>query len=308
MTQLSTRSGRAITIGAGSGTAWKDVKRGDPSNTEGHNQITDRLVFSIKTGYNNLDSAEAYTTHPEVGRAIEHSGVPREDLWVATKYSAYSEFIQKKAFNPHDFVEQALAELNTDYLDLLLIHHPFFDKDKSNYDLELLWKEIVDVHKLGKVRYIGVSNFAVNHLEQIIAVSNRENGALPVVNQIEFHPYLQNQSPGIREFAKANNIAIQGYGPLTPLFRINDAEGHEVAHPLQQVLPDLANKYGRTEAQILLRYTLQKDVLPITISSKEQRIHQAFEVYDFVLEDADVALIDIEGSKFPYRAFFKKQF
>ncbi|KAK6456145.1 aldose reductase [Scheffersomyces xylosifermentans] len=310
---FKTKSGDPITIGAGSGSKWGRSKRGDPSNEAVLNEIVDKLTYSIKVGYNHLDTAEIYTTHPEVSKAIKKSGVEREKLWITTKYFIGSFFIDKKAESPQEFLDQTLKELNTDYIDLLLIHHPFFEKEhsKNQYDVEKLWKEIIEVQKTGAVRYIGVSNFDVPNLKKVIEISKSEGKEhFPVVNQIEYHAYLQNQSPDVVQFSQENGILVESYGPLTPLVRVVDDETKEeiVDHPLKRLLPELATKYGRTEAQILLRYVLQKNVLPITISSKEERIKQAIEIYDFELSQADVDLIDSEGSKFPYRAFFKDQF
>ncbi|ABN67666.1 aldose reductase [Scheffersomyces stipitis CBS 6054] len=308
---FKTKSGTSITIGAGSGTAWKSVKRSDPDNQVNLDRIVDKLSYSIKKGYNHLDTAEVYTTHPEVGRAIKKSGTPREDLWITTKYNPSSRVAEKKDHSPVELVESALKELNTDYIDLLLIHHPFFkpEQTKYNYDLVSLWQDVIKVKKSGAVRYIGVSNFTVDHLKTIIPVSETEGKEfLPVVNQIEFHPYLQNKE--IVQFSQKNGILVEAYGPLTPLFRIVDEKSNkEVAdHPLAKLLPQLSEKYGKTQAQILLRYALEKNVLPITTSSKEERIDQALNIYDFDLSKQDVDLIDSEGSKFPYRAFFKTYF
>ncbi|KAK6201481.1 aldose reductase [Scheffersomyces amazonensis] len=307
---FKTKSGEPITIGAGSGTAWKAYKRNDPENAEIQNEIIDKLAYSINIGYNHLDTAEVYNTHPEIAKAVIKSQVPREKLWITTKYIAASPHISKKEGNPATFVKKALEELGTDYIDLLLIHHPFFDKSTSNITLEEAWQEIIDAKKAGHVRYIGVSNFAVEHLKRIIAVSEKEGkDYYPVVNQIEYHPYLQNQSENIVEFSKENGILIEAYGPLSPLFRIVDDDGKEIEdHPLKSVLPELAKKYNKTPAQVLLRYTLDKGILPITTSSKSERIKEALEIYDFKVSKDDVALIDEEGAKFPYRSFFKGRF
>ncbi|KAK6454770.1 aldose reductase [Scheffersomyces xylosifermentans] len=311
---FKTKSGDPITIGAGSGTAWKSFKRGDPSNEDNLNEIVDKLAFSIKAGYNHLDTAEVYTTHPEVGKAIKKSGAPREKLWITTKYITSSPHINKTAESPQEYVDETLKELGTDYIDLLLIHHPFFEpqQSKNGYDIKKLWKEFIDVKKTGAVRYIGVSNFTVDHLKSIIEVSEEQGGRefYPTANQIEFHPYLQNQSPGIVQFAQENGILIESFGPLTPLFRIidEDTKKEVVDHPLKTVLPELAKKYNKTEAQILLRWVLEKKALPITTSSKEDRIKEALEIHKFELKPEDVELIDTEGAKFPYRAFFKGRF
>ncbi|KAK6462300.1 aldose reductase [Scheffersomyces coipomensis] len=308
--QFKTKSGEPITIGAGSGTAVKALKRADPTNTELLDGIVDRLTYSINVGYNHLDTAEVYTTHPEIHKAVVKSKAPREKLWITTKYIAASPHVGKTSGSPSKFVKEALEELDTDYIDLLLIHHPFFTTDSAGIELEDAWKELIDAKKAGHVRYIGVSNFAVEHLKRIIAVSEKEGKEYyPVVNQIEYHPYLQNQSEGVVDFSKEHGILIEAYGPLTPLFRITDESGNVIEdHPLKPILPELSKKYKKSEAQVLLRYVLDKGILPITTSSKNERIKEALEIYDFKLSKDDVELIDTEGAKFPYRAFFKGRF
>lgn len=303
-TNLFTKSGKPLRIGTGTGTKWKDLKRSDTSNSDA---IVDSLKLALDLGFYHIDTAEAYTTQPEVAKAVKQSGQKREDLWLTTKYSpGGNSYFDKKATGPAHFVDLALEELDTDYIDLVLLHHPFFDKDE-NYSLESAWKELISAQKAGKVRYIGASNFAVEHLQAVIAASDGPQH-FPVLNQIEFHPYLQNQSPDIVKFSQDNNILVEAYGPLTPLFRIKK-DGQDVDdHPLAEVLPSLAANYGRTPAQILLRYALQKGILPVTTSSKPDRIKESLQIYEFELTPQDVEKIDTVGNSFPYRAFFGGKF
>lgn len=294
-----TKSGLPLKIGTGSGTKWKELKRSDVSNS---NAIIESLKIALDLGFNHIDTAEAYTTQPEVAAAIKQSGKNRQDLWLTTKFSpGGTSYFKKEATGPGHFVDLALKELNTDYIDLVLFHHPFFDKD-PDYTLESAWKELIAAQKQGKVRYIGASNFAISHLQAVIDVSDAPQHR-PVFNQIEFHPYLQNQSPGVVKFCQDNNILVEAYGPLSPLFRVKK-DGKEVDdHPLTQLLPELAAKYGRTPAQILLRYTLEKGILPVTTSSKPDRIRESLLIYEFALDPEDVKKIDVVGESFPYRGF-----
>lgn len=296
---LSTKSGLPLRIGTGTGTKWKDLKRNDISNA---NSIVEALKIALDLGFNHIDTAEAYTTQPEVAAAIKQSGKNRHDLWLTTKYSpGGNSYFKKEATGPGHFVDLALKELDTDYIDLVLLHHPFFDKDPS-HTLESAWKELIVAQVQGKVRYIGASNFAVSHLQAVIDVSNAPQH-YPVFNQIEFHPYLQNQSPDVVKFCQDNNILVEAYGPLSPLFRVKK-DGKEVDdHPLTKLLPELAAKYNRTPAQILLRYTLDKGILPVTTSSKPDRIKESLEIYEFALDPEDVKKIDVVGESFPYRGF-----
>lgn len=240
-------------------------------------------------GLNNIDTDEAYTTHAEVGEAIKEINLPREDLWITTKISPHS-----LTNGPLEFVDIALNDLDTEYIDLLLIHSPFLEYGIDTIDVEAYWKEMIQAKISGKVLNTGVSNFAISHLRRLFKVSESDD-FFPKVNQIEFHPYLQNQSSDIVQFCKTNDIQLEGYAPLTPLFRLDD----KIEHPLKNFLIKLVKKYAKTKAQILLRYTLQKGFIPITTSSKFERI--SIEIYDFELSDEDVELIDQKGSRYTLR-------
>ncbi|CAK7901907.1 NADPH-dependent conjugated polyketone reductase C2 [[Candida] anglica] len=306
-TNFKTKSGIPITLGTGTGTKWKDLKRSDPQNQDGLDAIVQSLVDALESGYNHIDTAEAYTTHPEVARAIAQTGKNREDLWITTKYSPGSKNFPPSSKGPLDFLDKALKELETEYIDLLLIHHPFLTPDHSvGYTIETAWQELEEAKKSGKVREIGVSNFRKIDLEKIAKIST----ITPAVNQIEFHAYLQDQSPDIVKYSQDNGILIEAFGPLSPIFRIKDEKtGEEITdHPLTKVLPELSTKYNKTDAQILLRYTLQKGILPITTSSKKDRIQQTLQVYEFELDQEDFDRIDQEGAKFHNRAYFNGAF
>jgi 2-dehydropantolactone reductase len=306
---FTTVSGLPITIGTGSGTKWQWSKKGRSEQEQNtiHQDLVDLLLLAIKNGFNHLDTAEFYSTQPEIGAAIKQSGVDRNDLFVTTKYSPGFHTFEAVSDGPTACIENALKELQTDYIDLFLIHAPFFDEKLSRgQTLENAWKEMLEIKKSGKVRYIGVSNFSVDHLKTIFAISGVSD-LYPVVNQIEFHPYLQEQTPGIVQFAKDNNILLEAYSPLTAISRV-EVGGKSVDHPLKHLLPKLSEKYSKTPAQILLRYTLQKGLLPITTSAKEERIKQSLEIYQFHIDEDDVALIDSEGAKFKHRNFFADKY
>ncbi|OBA21647.1 Aldo/keto reductase [Metschnikowia bicuspidata var. bicuspidata NRRL YB-4993] len=308
-TKLTTKSGNAVRLGTGSGTKWQIIKKARDASLQNTlvDELVDNLVTSVQNGFRHLDTAEIYTIHPEIAEAIKKSGVAREDLFVTTKYNPGIE--QRHAFykSGAESVDAALKEPDVEYIDLFLIHYPFFQKEYSHgQSLEDVWADLIQAKKDGKVRFIGGSNFTVDHLKLLSLVAGGDPEYSPQVNQIEFHPYLQNQSEGIREFAKENEILLEAYGPLSPLFRIVDSDGKEVVdHPLKPVMPRLAEKYGKTDAQILLRYTLQKGLLPITTSLQSDRQKEALAVYDFALDDEDVQLIDDTGSQFHFRGFFK---
>lgn len=314
---LTTKSGIPVTFGTGTGTKWQWLKKGRGDEHEGtiDQKLVDLILLAIDAGFNHIDTAEFYTTQPEVGAALKQSGKNREDLFVTTKYSPGHAKFAALSHGPKDFFKKALVDLGTSYIDLVMIHHPFFTADSPNsfgYSLGSAWKELVELKKEGVIRYLGVSNYAVKHLEETFAAVDHNPEYYPIVNQIEFHPYLQNQSDGIREFAAKHNILIEAYGPLTPLFRLKKkgANGEEelISHPLQQLLPELGSKYSKTDAQILLRYTYQKGILPVTTSSQRQRLTEALDVVNFDLEQSDIDEIDKVGASFFYRGFFEGEF
>lgn len=314
---FKTKSGKPITIGYGSGTAWQWKKKLRPEG-EKHTivqELVDQVALALTGGtgkastdgpkFNHIDTAEIYTTHPEIAAGIKKSGIKREDVWITTKYCTGFGSFEAPSLNAGIFIEKALKELETDYIDLLLIHSPFLNAHGET--LESTWGHFVAAKKAGKVREIGVSNFALNHLDRIFKVAGSPEFH-PVVNQVEFHPYLQNQSKGLLEYSQKHNILVEAFGPLSPLFRVKK-DGEVVEdHPLKTLLPELADKYGKTEAQILLRYTLQKGILPITTSSKADRIKQSLEIYEFELDSGDVKAIDLVQEKFKFRGFFEQFF
>lgn len=305
--QLTTKSGQPIKIGTGTGTKWQWLKKGRDSDQQNHvlPVMVDYLVEAIENGFRHIDTAEIYTTHAEVAAAIKKSSVKREDLFIATKYNPGAPHHKADYGSLRESVDGALSDLGTDYIDLFLIHFPFFENDLSQgQTLASAWLDLMAAKRAGKVRHIGVSNFARSHLEEVMALAGKETWLYPEVNQIEFHPYLQDQSLGIRQFCHENTILLEAYGPLSPLFRMKK-DGVDIEdHPLKHELPKLASKYAKTDAQILLRYTLQKGLLPITTSSKSQRQKEALAVYDFELSPDDVSLIDATGAAFSFRGFF----
>lgn len=307
---FTTKSGKPITLGTGTGTKWQWLKKGRPEEEQNTltTELVDLILLALENGYNHIDTAEVYTTHPEVAAAVKKSGIAREDLFITTKYTPGFRTFPAISSGPTEFIDRALKELETDYVDLFLIHSPFFEEKVSRgQTLESAWAEVIDAKKAGKVRHIGVSNFSKEHLERTFKVAGNPD-FYPKVNQIEFHPYLQNQSPGIIKFAQENDILIEAYGPLSTLFRIKQNGVDVEDHPLKELIPKLAEKYGKTDAQILLRYTLQKKILPITTSSKLDRIRQSLEVYNFEISDEDVAEIDKTGSSYHFRQFFVEEY
>lgn len=293
-------------IGYGTGTKHQWIKKSRPEEERStiHEGLADDFSNAFKRGFRHIDTAEVYTTHDEVGaalkKAIKESGLQRSDFFVTDKY--HTGFTSKRlgittyanTSGPYESINVALKELDTEYIDLYLIHQQFFvDELTHGLTIENAWLEMEKAFDEGKVRHIGVSNFDKEHLQRIIKVGKYK----PQVLQIEFHPYLQNQSEGIIEFAKEQDILVEAYSPLAPLSRAPEG-------PLKDVLPALAEKYGKTDSQILLRWTYQQGILPLTTTSNEKRLDESLQIFAFELEQEDVDKIRDVGNTFKFRGFF----
>lgn len=227
---------------------------------------------AIECGYTHIDCAAIYGNEKEVGLGIKESNVDRKNLFVTSKLwndvRGYQETID--AFN------QTLSDLQLDYLDLYLIHWPRPVKYHDNYIEKNIesWKAMEDLYKQGKIKAIGVSNFKVHHMEEIM--KNCE--IKPMVNQIEFHPSCLEKE--IRDFCKKENIVVTGYSPLAngKVFECKE-------------LVEFSEKYGVSIAQLCIRYALQHDVIPLVKSVTKERIKANLNV-NFVISDEDMEKID----------------
>ena len=227
---------------------------------------------AIECGYTHIDCAAIYGNEKEVGLGIKESNVDRKNLFITSKLwndvRGYQETID--AFN------QTLSDLQLDYLDLYLIHWPRPVKYHDNYIEKNIesWKAMEDLYKQGKIKAIGVSNFKIHHMEEIM-----ENCEIkPMVNQIEFHPSCLEKE--IRDFCKKENIVITGYSPLAngKVFECKE-------------LVEFSEKYGVSIAQLCIRYALQHDVIPLVKSVTKERIKANLNV-NFVISDEDMEKID----------------
>lgn len=229
---------------------------------------TASVLHAIKSGYRSIDTAAVYKNEEGVGKAIKECGVPREELFITTKvWNADQGY--EETLNAFD---TSMKKLGLDYLDLYLIHWPVpqFDKFIDTYKaLEKLYQE-------KRIRAIGVSNFQIEHLERLMA----ECEVKPVLNQIECHPYLT-QKP-LKEFCETHSIYVESWSPLQ--------SGGQVLN--NQVILDLAAKYGKTPAQIILRWHLEENCIVIPKSITPSRIEENFHVFDFKLTKEDVELIN----------------
>ncbi|WP_066250809.1 aldo/keto reductase [Neobacillus drentensis] len=232
--------------------------------TEGE-EVIQSVKAAIKNGYISIDTAAIYGNEEGVGQAIKESGVPREDLFITTKLWNSEQGYESTlaAF------ETSMNKLGLDYLDLYLIHWPGKDKYKET------WKAFEKLYKDGRVRAIGVSNFLVHHLEDLLSSAEIK----PMVNQVEFHPHLTQKE--LLAFCKNEGIQLEAWSPLK--------QGQLLSEP---VLEDLAHKYNKSVAQVILRWDLQHGVVTIPKSIKEHRIIENANIFDFELSAEDMEKID----------------
>lgn len=236
---------------------------------EDNEEVENAVLAAIGAGYRLIDTASVYKNEAGVGRAVKRSGVPREELFITTKVWNNAQRVGDVA----GAFDRSLSRLGLDYVDLYLIHWPvpgcFADT----------WKALEKFHKAGRARSIGVSNFHIHHLEDLCKVSD----VAPAVNQIEYHPLLDQSE--LLDYCQASGIAVQAYCPL--------ARGAYLDNP---VIAELATKYGKTPAQIGLRWIVQRKVSAIPKSVHPERIESNTQIFDFQLTSDEMKRIDAESS------------
>lgn len=230
-------------------------------------QTTDAVRSAIEAGYRSIDTAAIYGNEAGVGRALATSGVPREELFLTTKlWNADQGYDSTLAA-----FDASVAKLGTDYVDLYLIHWP-----TPARDLYLdTWRALAKLLADGRTRAIGVSNFQPAHLRRLLDHS----GVVPVVNQVELHPYLQQGE--LRDFHAQHKIATEAWSPL--------AQGALLQDP---ALAAIAQRHGRTPAQVVLRWHLQLGNVVIPKSVTPARIRENIDVFDFTLTPEDIEAIN----------------
>lgn len=230
------------------------------------------VVTAIENGYRMIDTAEAYGNEKEVGKAIKQSGIDRKELFLVTKVNF------KSYENAEQTVLQSLQNLQTDYIDLLLLHWPF-----ANY--YAAWRSLEKLYADGKIRAIGVSNFEPDQLLDLIAY----NKVIPAVNQIETNLYCQRSTE--REWMNKKQTAHMAYAPL--------GQGNRNEMYQEPAVLALAEKYNKTPAQIMLRFLTQKDIAVIPRSTRPEHIKENFNLFDFALTTEEIAQLTMLDKKEP---------
>lgn len=228
-------------------------------------EVINAVKEALNHGYRHIDTAAIYENEEGVGEGIRQSNVPREDVFLVSKVWNTDQGYETTL----EAFEASLNRLGTDYLDLYLIHWPKGDLSKDT------WRALESLYREKRVRAIGVSNFLKHHLEDLLGTAE----IVPMVNQMEFHPYLVQQE--LMDFCSSHQIQYEAWSPLMQ-GNIFDLD----------IMKDMAAKYNKTIAQIVLRWDLQKGVVTIPKSSKKERIKANSELFDFTLSDEDVKLLD----------------
>jgi 2,5-diketo-D-gluconate reductase A len=228
-----------------------------PNGPETENAVR----WALELGYRHIDTAQAYGNEESVGRALRDSSVPREEVFVTTKFYPARE-------DPKAEVQRSLERLGVDQLDLYIIHWPQGGPIWA-------WPGMERAHELGYARSIGVSNYSVSQLDELMSVAEIP----PVVNQVQFSPFEYRRK--LLEACEDCNLALEAYSPLGTGRHLSDRRVREIAE-----------RVGRTPAQVLLRWCVQRDLVVITKSTHRERIEENAQIFDFTLSDGDMTELD----------------
>lgn len=228
-------------------------------------QAIDSILYALEIGYRHIDTAAMYENEMEVGKAVRESGIPREEIFVTTKLwnsdHGYDNTI--KAF------QRSLERLGLDYVDLYLIHWPV-----ENLRLES-WRALERLYSDGLCKAIGVSNYMKRHVDEIL----NNFSIVPAVNQVEFSPFLYLKE--LQNYCESKGIALESYSPLTKGYRLNEPR-----------LIEIARRYDKSTSQILIRWCLQKGMIVIPKSSRNEHIKENADIFDFEISEADMLALD----------------
>ncbi|CAB4405626.1 unnamed protein product [Rhizophagus irregularis] len=226
------------------------------------------VTWALEAGYRHIDTAALYKNEADVGIAVNKSGIPREEIWITTKIWDSDQGYEKTL----QAAERSLEKLQSEYIDLLILHSPLPGSQlrKESYDA------LQQLVRLGKVKSIGVSNYSVKHLKELL---EQKPEIKPTVNQVEIHPWLTRND--ITTFCLQNDIVVEAYSPLT--------KGKKLKDP---TLVQIAERYNKSSAQILIRWGLQHGFVTLPKSINKDRIIQNTDVYDFEIREEDMKILD----------------
>ncbi|KKQ87436.1 MAG: hypothetical protein UT09_C0016G0004 [Parcubacteria group bacterium GW2011_GWF2_38_8] len=236
-------------------------------------EMVKAVKWALRAGYRLIDTASQYGNEEGVGEGIRESGLKREEIFITTKLWNTDQGHN----NALRAIDASFKKLGLDYVDLYLIHWPTADGEgvASINKREETWKAMEEIYKSGKAKAIGVSNYTIAHLEEM----KKYVKVMPAVNQVEFHPFLYQEE--LLNYCKENGIQFEAYRPLTKGEKIND-----------KTITEVAKKYGKTNAQILLRWSLQHGCITIPKSVHKERIEENINIFDFELKEEDMSRLD----------------
>ena len=222
----------------------------------------DAVLAALDAGYRHIDTASIYGNEGSIGKALKKASIPREDIFITTK------LWNDDHDNPQKALSDSLRKMQLDYVDLYLIHFPTLERNNS-------WKILEGIYGEGKAKSIGVSNFTIRHLKQLLEKAE----IAPSVNQVEFHPYLYQKE--LLDFCNEKGIWLEAYSPLTHGYKLKD-----------QKLVKIARRYNKSTAQILIRWGLQHNLIVLPKSEKKARITENSLVFDFEISEHDMKTLD----------------
>jgi len=224
--------------------------------TPSGNICEEAVLAALETGYRHIDTAAIYENEESVGAALKKTSIPREEIFITTKLWNSDHDDPEEAFN------ESLKKLQLDYVDLYLMQNAS-------------WKILEKINKEGKAKAIGVSNFTIRHLKELL----EKTEIVPAINQVEFHPYLYQKE--LLDFCNEKNIKLEAYSPLTHGHKLKDIK-----------LVEVAKKYNKSSAQILIKWGLQHGLVVIPKSSKKERIIENSSIFDFEISKEDMKKLD----------------
>jgi diketogulonate reductase-like aldo/keto reductase len=230
------------------------------------NPVTVRHVVAeaLQAGYRHFDSAQIYSNEGFLGSALQKSGIPRQEFFITTKIST----INMAPGRLMASFDRSLKRLKTDYVDLLLLHFPVSKYRQDD------WPLMEEIYRNGRAKAIGVSNYTVRHLDELLQTCQVK----PAVNQVELHVFLQQSE--LLAYCQKQGIVVEAYSPL--------AHGNGLDEP---VLTQIAQKHGKTPAQIMLRWCIEAGAVPLPKTTHADRLSQNLQVFDFKLDKSDLAAI-----------------
>lgn len=223
------------------------------------------VKWALQAGYRHIDTAQFYGNESSVGEAVRKSGIPREEIFVTTKVQNKNQGYEKTIRT----FQESLERFGFDYIDLYLIHWPVENKRRDT------WKAMETILEEKNCRSVGVSNYTIRHLKELL----EESSVIPAINQVEFHPFLYQKE--LLEFCHTHQIQLEAYSPLTQGERLGD-----------KTLVEISGKYNKTTAQLLIRWALQHDIVVIPKSADQDHVKENAAVFDFNISDEDMQTLD----------------